>query len=184
MESPLKIYVLEVGAYSDHHVVGVFSAEENAQRYAEAHGLKDDAHMTAYVLDAGMTEVEQGLSFFDVALCLDNGETYRACKTERAWHPEEYYPASRSAIGRDLYHTYCWARDKTHAIKIASERMATWQIRTRWTPAHQQAHILSETQRRQAEHHRKTSHCCLKENESWPPGWNDPSTTSRVIGRS
>lgn len=109
-----KCWIIEQGEYSDYHVVGIFSTEENAKHVMER--IKqtykyDRPYITERSFDPGIAELNEGLNHYcvrwidavmDVAISTD------AEDEDCHW---------------DNGHIYMvWAANDQAAIKIAAER--------------------------------------------------------------
>ena len=67
-----SVWVVEEGSYSDYHVVGVFSTEENANRIAELTGGDVDE----WRIDPGIDELNQGREPYSVGMEKDGTVLY------------------------------------------------------------------------------------------------------------
>lgn len=123
----MKVFVVEVGSYSDTHIAGVFSTETRALAKANAlHG-----RVAAFELDAE-DDFPAGLQSWAVYLSKETGEFKMICSedtppsdTEPVYQYADYEypkgPAARRLLGYTL-RIECWARDREHAIKIATDK--------------------------------------------------------------
>lgn len=123
----MKVWILENGSYSDTHVVGVYSTEDNAQ-LAATH-FADCPGIEAYELDAAVEDMRDGRKPYFVRLHRVTGTVLDAHVFDSS------YGAFDSTVHEDgnknLY-TQCWADDNEHAVKIAADRrrefLATGQL--------------------------------------------------------
>jgi hypothetical protein len=112
----MKVYITHKGEYSDYHIVGVYSTEENAKAAIDA-GFGDDFFDTE--IDKGVDQIKQGLKSFKVNMFSDGSEADAGISSDIPCNDFAYYlyPDDR----KWCYFT-CWAKDKKHAIKIMNEK--------------------------------------------------------------
>lgn len=117
-----KVYGLSAGSYSDYSIVGVFSSAEKREAFKKEFPITWDSYCDEdWTLDEGITEIEAGLSPYDVTMDKELN-VKRVTKRDS--------PADRSVRVYDypqtgpLAHGQLWARDEAHAIKIMSDRVA------------------------------------------------------------
>lgn len=116
-----KVYLVTSGSYSDYHIEAAFSTEELAEAYKKRWGDSYDSYVEEWDLDPVDPHQHPNLSFFQVQMWR-NGDTLQ-CKSASPLSAEEDRIASPAWKGRmPLLITYCWARDKKHAVKIANEK--------------------------------------------------------------
>jgi hypothetical protein len=125
------VWVVEQGSYSDYRVVGVFSSEANAKQIADALGGDTrDATVAEWPIDPVINELRQGFKRYLVDMRKD-GTTERCEPFEisgydlagsvRMWRRTQA-PAYRGKPDKpDILQADIWAKDETHAIKIANE---------------------------------------------------------------
>lgn len=122
----MKCWIIEQGEYSDYRVVGIFSTEENAKKAASSFTDEyDTPTIVERLLDPGIAELNEGLLLFSAFL---NGEDWSIRKISFSRDPQDeerhYTP---NAHYKNPRHSYIlWARDASHALKIASERHTQW----------------------------------------------------------
>lgn len=125
-----NIWTLERGEYSDYHVIGVFSSEENAKAVAEK--LEHDVEVVCRVLDPGVADLNEGRRLYCV-LMLRDGTTEKAYEAEmstyefnnaldlpRIW-PRSTARGYRETNTPDALQATVWATDEAHAVKIVNE---------------------------------------------------------------
>lgn len=113
------IYLVSQGEYSDYHICGAFSSEEAAQFFIDNSDIKgeyDEMRIEPHNLDPFINEMKSGLSYFFVRMGLNGDNAYTDKQQPTSWD-REYINKNRN-----YFYTHCWAKDETHAIKIANER--------------------------------------------------------------
>lgn len=114
----MKIYIVTKGAYSDYHIVGVYSTPEIAERYKNLEPGAD-ADIEEWDIDVLYSPLEHGYKFWYVSFDKEGNVDY-ITETNMAEDGEaarnEYYIHTRGIT----FHLY--AKDREHAIKIASEK--------------------------------------------------------------
>lgn len=139
------VWLVEQGEYSDYHVVGIFSSEENARLIADAinagEGRGDDAKIVARQLDPAVEELHAGLRQYHVLMRRD-GEVEQ-CRlheeilvfdleaTARIWERSKAR-AYEGTDTPDVFDATVWARDEKHAVKIVNERRAQMIALGKW----------------------------------------------------
>lgn len=130
-----EVWFVEQGEYSDYHVVGVFSSEENAQVIADKINGSDpgyyDATVKKHFLDPAIDELRQGMHLYTIIMAKD-GTVEKCEKTEELdrYHldePAEMWRRSRAHgnfKGPDCLMGSFWGKDDKQAIKAANERRA------------------------------------------------------------
>lgn len=114
-----KIYVLEEGAYSDRHVVGVFSSQENAEKSRD-HVDDDDYReydITEMELDPAIAEMNAGLTVYRVCMS-QTGNTFFSGPTK---YLSTFWDIKRKNSDFLFIDAHVWAKDTEHAIKIVNE---------------------------------------------------------------
>ncbi len=132
-----SIWVVEQGRYSDYRVVGVFSTEANARAVASLVGRDastmqwEQPTVSEWPLDPGVSELAQGYTPFSVWMLRDG--TVENC--ESAF---EVYGLTTGEkwLEDDRLHTVVWAKDDTHAIKIANEIRTRMIAENEWPEPH------------------------------------------------
>ena len=114
-----SVWAIEDGEYSSYHVVGVFTSRENAELILSK--LKS-GEIVEWPLDPAVEKVNAGLSCYYVQMLRD-GTVCDCCIQE--FRVEEFdiihsYGGCDSAIAG--LRMWVFAKDKGHAIKIATEK--------------------------------------------------------------
>lgn len=125
------VYLVTQGDYSDYHICGAYSTMELAEQAALAYG--PETNIEEHVLDV-MPALPHGMYVFVVTMGRD-GDTHSVFRMDSTlpgdyyqieWgeqrHPCGHWRPSRPK-GDNIDFTM-FARDETHAIKIANERRA------------------------------------------------------------
>ena len=134
-----SIWAIESGAYSDYHIVGVFSTRENAELMAKTIG--GDKDIVEWELDPSIDQLRQGLCCYYI-LMFNDGEVQHCYISMPASEPlpkPQIY--TRRLRGQDelMMWVYVWAKDEQGAIKAANE------IRTQLIAANQFRETTNET---------------------------------------
>lgn len=111
-----EIYVVTKGDYSDYHIKGVFSTKEMANRFLDRL-QSSDASMETYLLDELDSWPDHRKSFY---VWFDREGNGDAIEEQPRKLDERVIP---NGNGQHM-HTFCWAKDEQHAIKIGNERRA------------------------------------------------------------
>lgn len=122
------VWVVEVGSYSDYHVVGLFSTKENADKVYSVLSVLDNARVSEWPIDPGITDLNQGRTPYWVVMQRD-GLLLRLCESD--WS-DALNVGQIPHIERPL--TYpggiitgvVFATDEEHAIKIMNEIRAQY----------------------------------------------------------
>ena len=130
----MQVWIIEQGCYSDYRVVGIYSTQENAQRVCDLINKKEpyeEASVVFRKLDPCIEEMNEGLIQFYVMMdwsgdvesckessCIDPDDDGLSCwgRTKVRWQ--------RNQKKNDCVRGGVWAKDTTHAIKIANEYRA------------------------------------------------------------
>jgi hypothetical protein len=131
-----RVYTIEVGSYSDYHVIGVYSTKQRAQIVYDALKEAGEYELNDIVereLDPAVDAIRKGLFIFHVLMLRDgtvegctkgNISGYnieRSIKPPRIWRRTQA-PAYKGRDVPDVLECSVFARDTTHAIKIANEK--------------------------------------------------------------
>lgn len=138
-----SVWVVEQGSYSDYHVVGVYSTQENAEMIAARINKNlgyDAATVDEWPLDPAVNELNRGLSGFRVTMLRDG--SVHAVKPAERWEGVVFteeadlsaYPFAGSP-GPFMLIARVWARDEQHAVKIANERRIQMIAANEWPEA-------------------------------------------------
>jgi hypothetical protein len=142
-----KVWIVEQGAYSDRHVVGVFTEEALAKACATG----CDGEAEEWTLDPHADQYRQGLSPWHVQMLADGTAIFvdRTTPPPVSGGPQDYFYKRPVRVENGCpvldwinpteeavtLFTDMWARDAEHAVKIANERRAmhvangTWGVR-------------------------------------------------------
>lgn len=123
-----SVWCLETGAYSDYHIVGIFTSKENALIVAEAMQLGEtDVH--EWVLNPAVKELNRGMWQW-VVLMLRDGTVERITRVPElfsdfenkafVWDRPNVPMYKNKGISSALQATV-WARNPKHATKIVGE---------------------------------------------------------------
>lgn len=112
----MKVWALEEGNYSDYHVIGVFSSEQNADRMQSIIG----GDVAEWDLDPEMDKINAGLRPYWVRM--DRAGNVEEAQTKQSI--ELYHGGQGSILPDGRFLCDMWASDKDHAIKIANEKRA------------------------------------------------------------
>lgn len=126
----MKVFVVTSGRYSDYGINAMFSTRELAESYIELFNPEADFNeIDEWALDDDphLTEIKSGRKQYQVDLKKD-GEVLEVVLSDNTnfrniyyWFFAEYFSETRSFGNTDRMSLYCFATDKTHAIKIANE---------------------------------------------------------------
>ena len=120
------IWVIEQGEYSDYRVVGLFSSKRNADLVAQHINSNTTnermlATVSEWLLDPAVSELNAGLSRFEVSMCLDG--TVQQCDNYDIKFGSFGVDSHVEVWGSGTYvHAVVWAKDSTHAMKIVNEQ--------------------------------------------------------------
>ena len=117
----MKVWICTAGCYSDYMIKAVSSTLEMAAAVSKAYEWNDPIEIE---VDSEVpTEAMQGLLFFQVAFYYDASGKQEAVlanvTSEEDYHCTKWY--DRQEDGGSNFYTYCWAKDKDDAIKIAAD---------------------------------------------------------------
>lgn len=121
-----KVYIVTSGSYSDYHINCVFRTWEEAEAWVAVRWNPGDYNIGEWGFD---TPNPGGLVGFRVVMDLDSGDVSWGCEDEHegpAYYEARYLPPSEyCTFGKQTpsfeVEVMCLARDKEHAVKIASE---------------------------------------------------------------
>ena len=115
------VYVVTEGTYSDYHICGIFTTQENAEEYISVF-FKDDRwseyRIEEHDLNPYMAKFEEGLKPYFVRIDKEG----KIDKVETTRFTDDQTHKVRFSSFNEYMIVYCWARDPEHAIKIAGER--------------------------------------------------------------
>lgn len=111
----MKVYVITQGVYSDYHIVGVALDKEKAERIASFFD-SDSTNIEEY--DTEKWDISDGRYLYSIRI--DKGGI-------RIIENEDFYdPNVVRAYPWGIYEVSVMARDKKHAMKIASDMIAQY----------------------------------------------------------
>lgn len=134
-----KVYIITAGSYSDYRIETVFSTREKAEAYCSAVKYSYEyPEIEEWPLDSFVDKLDKGYKCYKVVM-RENGN---AVKIEQSSPPynirDRFYTNWRSVakkydsvsgaqknMDKDYIveiHSYCWAKDEEHAVKIVNER--------------------------------------------------------------
>jgi hypothetical protein len=118
-----KVWVVEQGEYSDYHVVGVFSSQQNAEMAAAFVTARNEyrpATVAEWPIDPSIADVNAGRSQFEVSMGRDG--TVSECEPVIDLY-KAVWQNTVELWGMGSYlHAVVWATDADHAVKIVNER--------------------------------------------------------------
>jgi hypothetical protein len=141
-----SVFVVERGRYSDYHVVGVYSSRKNAKQIADALNAGDTygdaATVAEWPIDPAVAELNQGMKQHTIVMLADGTvercdarefSAYEIGGSVEIWRRTQA-PAYKGKAIPDALMATIWAKDATHAIKIANEKRAEMIADGRWKP--------------------------------------------------
>lgn len=116
-----SVWLVEDGAYSDYHIVGVFSTRENAELMRVTLDLNEDS-IVEWPVDPSIDKLRQGLCCYYIFMLRDGTVQY-CCVSMPANEPLPGPQIRISELRSDelAMWIYVWAKDKEGAIKAANE---------------------------------------------------------------
>jgi uncharacterized protein (TIGR02996 family) len=115
----VTVYLVSEGEYSGYSVCGVFSSEADAVRVMEScGGVVRFNDLEKFTLDEGAELASRGLKLFSVTM---NGDGNEAKAELTTYIRESFYLSPSSYFPRHVS-ARIWAKDVTHALKIANEK--------------------------------------------------------------
>jgi len=125
------IYVVTDGEYSDFHIEGVYESKELAE---EVHGVGCD--IGEWNLNTDINERRQGLKRFNVMMLRDGSihqvrDYWRNNREPLDHKPADYFQFDKK-VTLSIADFEMWAKDETHAIKIANERRVQLIASNQW----------------------------------------------------
>ena len=117
----MKVWICTKGCYSKYMIKAAYSTLEVAAAISKAYDWNDP--MEVEVDSEVHTEAMQGLKFFKVSFFYDSlgiqESVWANITSQEDYHCTKWY--DRYHDGGANFYTYCWAKDKDHAIKIAAD---------------------------------------------------------------
>ena len=107
-----NVYLVTQGEYSDYHVMGVYSTEENAELAVKHFG----GTIEEFALDPDIEQMHAGRKRYWVKMERDG--TVREYAEGQSTEEFAFWGDYRGAVNLELS---VWARSKEHAVKITSE---------------------------------------------------------------
>lgn len=135
------VWAIEEGAYSEYHIVGVFSTRENAERILAI--LNADrqvalAELVEWPLDPCIEQLNAGLSQWRVIM-LKDGSVEKTEHFGGAYGISADFQVSMRSTWRhgdnpkpDCIDPIVWATDESHAVKIVNEHRAAMIASGEW----------------------------------------------------
>jgi hypothetical protein len=114
-----QVFILFTGEYSDRYAVGAYTTRELAE---EAQKVVPDSDIEEMELDVKY-DVPPGCRAWCVHLhdgVVECG--FQVMPVDFNSEFEVFHEPSKKFINTEIYITYCWARDREHAEKIAIDR--------------------------------------------------------------
>ena len=129
------IYIVTSGNYSDYSIVGVFDSEENAKSFIESssdtsndeRSYFDYMEIEEHDLNPGIKQIRKGLKYYGARMDRE-GNT----ESVEVRAPETRERSISYTYDKTLMNSYCYAKDKKHAIKITNERRIQILARNEW----------------------------------------------------
>lgn len=137
------IWMVEMGSYSDYHVVGIFTSRAKAQLVADVlnqNDSYDNATVAEYPLNPAVDELRKGYSCWFVLMLRDG--TVEQCTL---WNINSSSLAGSVWLWRrtqasayqgkgipDALKAEVWAKDAKHAIKIVNEHRTRMIAQGEW----------------------------------------------------
>ena len=118
-----KIYIVTEGCYSDYHIVGVYDNPDLAEKAKQMSGGEIEEH----AVNPHETELRNGMESWRIIM-KQSGGVIRAARAE----PKEDFSPGAAALPMGHMYCNCWAKSMEHAIKIASEKLATLLTEKAW----------------------------------------------------
>lgn len=127
-----KVYIVTSGKYSDYGICGIFTTKKLAHSFINSFNEHTDFNdIEEYELDPYKIHLESGNKPY--SLCMDiEGNT---CHIEQSDLSHEFNgPMIEIYFSRDRKWMYvnCFAKNETHAIKIANEKRAQYIASNTW----------------------------------------------------
>lgn len=131
-----KIYIVTSGSYSDYRVRAVCSTREKAEHTATLIGERNDGAVEEFTLD-DIPDVPPGRLLWMVWMDVDgNSEVYQgdalSADPVNKWCPPHTWGGMSGYQFSERASFQIWARDETHALKIANERRLQAIAEGRW----------------------------------------------------
>ena len=125
----VKAYIVTDGDYSDYHIVGVYSTEEQAEQ-ARLNFNADSVE--TWELDSDICD-HGGLLRYDVVMDRDGNTTSISRESNRDKPSRDWQPYGRRHKGEEYLMFFpVWANNEEHAVKIANERRAQLVASGQW----------------------------------------------------
>lgn len=127
------VYLVTSGEYSDYGVHAVFSTKEKAEAFVDAidWGMCSlsnyKPHINEYPLDCMDERFQDELKFFKVWMDRD-GNTRKIEQPKPSTDDIALLPYREWSADSDTGNSFSsmWAKDESHAVKIANERRTRW----------------------------------------------------------
>ena len=129
----MKIYLVSDGEYSGYRVIALFSSKKLAEKCIRTFQFENK--VVSFDVDPEIINVPDGYTLFSVALSYDSGNTKSCISGSARWVYGETFlpPLDKGEIHKDYkgkrtFYITTIAKDRGHAIKIASEHLAKYKI--------------------------------------------------------
>lgn len=121
------VYVVQAGSYSDRHIIGVCSTQEIADRLVELYtDLGESPYYYVWTLDE-VPSCPPGLLPWRVIMDRRGGADVQRKSIDRFDNRSDY-------AANNKMHFQMFAKDETHAVKIANERRVALIAANVWLP--------------------------------------------------
>jgi hypothetical protein len=126
----MKAYVVTSGEYSDYHICGVFNESETAQKFIDSFKASNYEQMNIeeWELNQWKVELKNGYRPYFIRLDVSNFNTIEVYIESSTYGYTEDLSQRDGVDVKGNFFTHCFAKDKKHAAKIASERLAKFKV--------------------------------------------------------
>lgn len=131
------VYLVTDGDYSDYHVLGVYSAKDKAEHAAKLYAVGDN-RIEEYELDE-MPDAPPGMFRWQVDMDRGGNTIYTRHITvivgynDSDWRPGPGTGRRENRKDSEYISFFVWARDESHAVKVANERRTRLIADGEWT---------------------------------------------------
>ncbi len=141
-----KIFLVTDGEYSNYHIVGAYSSEQDADLVVERFG----GQVEEFQLDPNMAKIRSGYTIFKVDITRDGQvlEVVRGGYSDLEFYSPPFVCQMNDGTSRTEF--ALWAKHEAQAVKTANEMRAQLIANNEWPTAEEagqrQAQILVENQ--------------------------------------